>query len=283
MSAGESLRKLRESLGFTIRDVEAASAKIAEKHNNSDYSISLSRLSDIETKNVIPSIYRIYSLATIYRRDIREFLQWYGIDLGCVTEDMQLTKPPRSHLVSATASAVNAQIPVRLDPAFNPRTTVNLGRMIMQWGPVPMAHLAELANGQYSYGYVGTEDLTMFPLILPGSFVQIDDTQTKIRSGKWPSEYQRPIYFVETREGFAVSWCELHGIHLLLKPHPLSPVETKILRYGKDAEVLGQVVAIAMRLDFSKVAGSGEGSLDSAESGGDVISNRPPDPQALMR
>ena len=74
MSAGESLRKLRESLGFTIRDVEAASTRIAEKHNNSDYSISLSRLSDIETKEVVPSIYRIYSLSTIYRRDIREFL-----------------------------------------------------------------------------------------------------------------------------------------------------------------------------------------------------------------
>jgi transcriptional regulator with XRE-family HTH domain len=283
MSAGESLRKLRESLGFTIRDVEAASTRIAERHNSSDYSISLSRLSDIETKEVVPSIYRIYSLSTIYRRDIREFLHWYGIDLSAVSEDLMLTPPPKSHMSSAMDPVMQAEMPLRLDPAFNPRTTMNLGRMIMEWGSVPMAYLAQFAKSNYTYGYVGIDDLTMFPLILPGSFVQIDDTQTRVRSGKWPSEYQRPIYFVETRDGFTVSWCELSGLNLLLKPHPLSPVETKILKYGKEAEILGQVVGIAMRLDSWISAGSGEGSLDSELSNANALSNRPSDPKALMR
>ena len=283
MSAGESLRKLRESLGFTIRDVEAASNRIAERHNNSDYSISLSRLSDIETKEVVPSIYRIYSLSTIYRRDIREFLHWYGIDLAAISGDMTLTPPPKSHVSSAMGSVQKAEMPVRLDPAFNHRTTMNLGRMIMEWGPIPMAHLAQFANSHYTYGYVGTDDLTMFPLILPGSFVQIDDTQTRVRSGKWPSEYQRPIYFVETRDGFTVSWCELSGLNLLLKPHPLSPVETKILKQGKEAEILGQVVGIAMRLDSWVSTGSGEESLDNEVSSANVPPNRPSGPKELMR
>jgi hypothetical protein len=270
-------------LGFTIRDVEAASTRIAERHNSSDYSISLSRLSDIETKEVVPSIYRIYSLSTIYRRDIREFLHWYGIDLSAVSEDLMLTPPPKSHMSSAMDPVMQAEMPLRLDPAFNPRTTMNLGRMIMEWGSVPMAYLAQFAKSNYTYGYVGIDDLTMFPLILPGSFVQIDDTQTRVRSGKWPSEYQRPIYFVETRDGFTVSWCELSGLNLLLKPHPLSPVETKILKYGKEAEILGQVVGIAMRLDSWISAGSGEGSLDSELSNANALSNRPSDPKALMR
>ncbi len=283
MSAGESLRKLRESLGFTIRDVEAASTRIAEKHNNSDYSISLSRLSDIETKDVVPSIYRIYSLSIIYRRDIREFLQWYGIDLSASSEDIKLTPPPKSHLSSVSASLLKVEMPTRLDPAFDPRFTTNLGRMIMEWGPVSMAHLAQFAQTTYTYGYVGTEDLTMFPLILPGTFVQIDDKQTRVRPGKWPSEFQRPIYFVETRDGFTVSWCELTGANLLLKPHPLSPAETKILRYGTDAEILGQVVGIAMRLDAWTSTRSDEGNSGNEGASANEPSSRPPDPKALTR
>jgi hypothetical protein len=68
---------VREQLGFTIRDVEAASVRIAEQHHSDDFAIPLSRLSDIETKGVTPSIYRLYTLSVVYRRDLREILTWY--------------------------------------------------------------------------------------------------------------------------------------------------------------------------------------------------------------
>src|SRR5262249_32311728 len=75
-SGGQSLRVLREQLGLTMRDVENSSSRIAERHGNDEFAIAPSRLSDFETKGVIPSIYRFYSLAVIYRRDIRELLSW---------------------------------------------------------------------------------------------------------------------------------------------------------------------------------------------------------------
>src|SRR5918912_1272208 len=81
-SGGQNLRALREQLGLTMRDVEGASAQIALRHGNDEFSIPPSRLSDVETKGVVPSIYRLYSLAVIYRRDVRELLSWYGIDLN---------------------------------------------------------------------------------------------------------------------------------------------------------------------------------------------------------
>lgn len=43
---------LRERLGLTMRDVESASAKIAEKRDNDEFFIPPSRLSDMETKGV---------------------------------------------------------------------------------------------------------------------------------------------------------------------------------------------------------------------------------------
>src|SRR4029077_7893648 len=96
-SGGQNLRGLREQLGLTMRDVESASARIAEKHGNDEFAIPPSRLSDVETKGVIPSIYRLYSLAVIYRRDIRELLSWYGIDLNGIATDLNLALPPKSH------------------------------------------------------------------------------------------------------------------------------------------------------------------------------------------
>lgn len=81
LTPGQQLRTLREQLGLTMRDVEIASSRLAAKHGSDDFGLALSRLSDIETKGIVPSIYRLYSLAVIYRRDLREILSWYGIDL----------------------------------------------------------------------------------------------------------------------------------------------------------------------------------------------------------
>src|SRR5438445_170102 len=95
-SAGQNLRALRESLGLKMRDVEGASARIARKHQNEEFAIPPSRLSDIETKGVVPSIYRVYALAVIYRRDARELLSWYGVDFNYAASDLGLASPPKS-------------------------------------------------------------------------------------------------------------------------------------------------------------------------------------------
>src|SRR5690349_15295071 len=187
-SGGQNLRALREQLGLTMRDVESASARIAQKHGNDEYAIPPSRLSDVETKGVVPSIYRLYALAVIYRRDIRELLSWYGIDLNRIAADMELTLPPRSHFSNALSGMSSVQIPVRLDPSFDLKKTVNFGRMIEQWGLVPLAYLAQFTNHHFTYGYIGSEDLTMYPILPPGSFVQVDESKNKVMDGGWRSE-----------------------------------------------------------------------------------------------
>ena len=257
-NVGQRLRQLREQLGYTIRDVEAASLRVATKHQNDDFAIPLSRLSDIETKGVIPSIYRLYSLSVIYRRDVRELLGWFGVDVNQTAADLHLAEPPKSHMSDALLSLSNSEIPVSLDPSFDPKKTTNIGRMVQKWGVVPLAHLAALSPEKFAYGYIGSEDFTMYPLLLPGSFVQIDESRNRVQDGVWRSEYERPIYFVELRDGFVCCWCSLQGELLVLQPHPLSPVQPRMMRHGQDAEILGQVVAIAMRLgDWSPAATRG--------------------------
>jgi transcriptional regulator with XRE-family HTH domain len=248
LPAGKSLRTLREKLGLTMRDVENSSAAIAEKYRNEEFSVPPSRLSDIETKGILPSIYRLYTLSVIYRRDLRELLAWYGVDMNNMAADLSLVSPPKSHVSDALASLSSAQLPLRMDPAFDERRTTNLRRMVELWGLVPLAYLAQFAHDSFTYGYIGTQDFTMYPILPPGSFIQVDESKNRVVEGSWRSEYERPIYFVETRDGYTCSWCSMRREDIILQPHPLSPVPVRILRHPQDAEVLGQVVGVAMKL-----------------------------------
>jgi hypothetical protein len=49
------------------------------------------------------------------------------------------------------------------------------------------------------YGFVGMSDRTMYPIIRPGSIVQIHQNQRKIPSTKRQNEHERQIYFIELR------------------------------------------------------------------------------------
>jgi transcriptional regulator with XRE-family HTH domain len=248
ISAGVNLRNVRERLGLTLREVETASERLAGRHKNEKYLIPTNRLSDFENKGTVPGIHRLYSLAIIYRSEFRELLSWYGVDLNQATSDIDACTPPRSHISHMPTTTAGLQIPVQMDPSFDPRKTSNFARMIRQWGTVPLAYLEQLSKVDYTYGYIGTEDLTMYPVLQPGSFVQIDESRNQVTEGGWRSEYERPIYFIETREGHICSWCRQTGEKLIALPHPLSPVPPKVFRFPKEAEVLGQVIGVAMRL-----------------------------------
>ena len=69
-----------------------------------------------------------------------------------------------------------------------------------------------------------------------------------MEEGKWYSEFQRPIYFIETRDGYICCWCSIRKGEIVLQPHPLSPATPRWLKHPQEAEVIGQVVGVAMRL-----------------------------------
>ena len=248
LAAGLNLRGLRERLGLTMREVESASSLISERHGNDEFDVCPSRLSDIETKGLVPSIFRLYSLSVIYRCDLREVLAWYGIDLSLSAADLHLSLPPKSHFEETLRSTPKVAVPTRLDPAFDPRRTANMSRIVEQWGLVPLAYLANQSSDKYMYGYVGSEDFTMYPLLPPGTFLQVDESRSKIVQGIWRSELERPIYFVETRDGYTCCWYSLRGEQIVLQPHPLSPVPVRMMRHPQEAEVIGQVVGVALKL-----------------------------------
>ena len=247
---GDQLRKLRIRLGITTRDVESLSLRIAEEEKNPEFQISNAWLTQLENSDSVPSIYKLYSLSVIYHVKFTDLLLYFGVDLQKVTQHQLLAPLANTHLTNLEVydSDKTVSFPVRFDRSFDLDNTNLLARMVEVWGEIPVALLQHLDLRHNLYGYIGLQDFTLYPLLRPGSFVQVDQRVRKIQPQRWRTEFDRPVYFVELRDGYACSWCELQDGRLLLLPHPLSPCSVRSLDYGRDAEIIGQVTAVAMRL-----------------------------------
>ena len=247
---GEQLRELRARLGVTTREVEECSRAIAGDHGNEEFYISNAWLTQLENKNSIPSIYKLFSLSVIYRTKFADLLGIFGIDLDSSAR-YQLTLPLQStHLATLESPDPERAVtfPVRFDKGFSMEQTSLISRMVEVWGEVPVALIQKLDIRRCQYGYIGLDDYTMYPLLRPGSFVQIDSHPVRTPTADWRTEFDRPIYFIELRDGYACSWCEMRGSQITLIPHPLSGCTIRQFAYPDEAEIVGQVTAVAMRL-----------------------------------
>ena len=265
IDAGLKLKKTRESLGLRYRQVEQASNLIAHKHRNLDYVVGLSRLADIENKGVVPSLHRFYSLCAIYRLDLADVFEWYGIQWEAIWQDFESVAPAKTHLMNFTdGSRGSVALPLQLDPGIDFRKTTYLSRAIQRWGRVPLSLLSNLNIHDYRYGFIGADDYLMYPMLRPGALVQIDERRGRIRNSGWTHEFERPIYFFELRDGYACAWCNLSGDHLILQPHSGSPSQPIVLNYPTDVDVIGQVVGVAMQLGVNDLEARPRGKARSA-------------------
>ncbi len=252
--AGQKLKKVRERLGLRYRDVEEASNRIADTHGNTEYLLGLSRLHDFERNGVVPTLYKLYSLCAIYRLDPVEVMSWYGVRLTDLPSDSARIEVERTHLIeySPPEGAGSVTVPLALDPGLDLRKTTYLSRMIQRWGKLPLMLLDGLDLEDHRYGYIGSDDWFMYPILQPGSLILIDETKRRIINSGWSNEYDRPIYFLELEEGYCCGWCHLSDSgQIVLQPHPAALSNPIFIGRGQ-AEVVGQVVGVAMRLDHSR-------------------------------
>ncbi|HXN94399.1 MAG TPA: helix-turn-helix transcriptional regulator [Candidatus Acidoferrales bacterium] len=246
----EQLKGLRSRLGITTRDVAEFSERIAEAEGNAEFQISNAWLTQIENSDSVPSIFKLYSLSAIYRMKFTDLLRLYGLDLQKLGLHQLAAPLPHTHLTTLEVYDADRTVsfPIRFDRSFELDNTNLLSRMVELWGEVPIALIQHLDIRHSQYGYVGLEDYTLYPLLRPGSFVQIDSRVRKVQPLRRRTEFDRPIYFVELRDGYACAWCDLLDDQLLLLPHPLSPCSVRKFKFGTDAEIVGQVTGVAMKL-----------------------------------
>lgn len=253
---GHKLKRVRERLNLRYREVEDASLQIAKTHKSDEYLVALSRLSDIENKGTVPSIYRLYSLCTIYRLDLIEVLQWYGVNVANLPADAATIALERTHpLHFQCRDGGEVVLPLSIDSGLDLTRTTHLSRAIRQWGKLPLMLLHGNDMKAHRYAYIGTEDWSMYPILQPGSLLLMDESKRKIQTSGWTSEFDRPIYFLEHRDGYACGWCSLSGNRLILQPHPASQCSVQVFSYPGEVEIVGQVTGVAMRLGSGKRRG----------------------------
>lgn len=260
--ADERLRELRVRLGLTTRDVEAKSQQIADEKHNQDYYLSHAWLTDIEKGKFKPSIYKLYTMSAIYHRSFTELLSYFGLRISDLNRDRASIGVPKTHLLDSEADAdiETVTLPVEFKPEFQLEKTNLLARVVAKWDEVPVGLLQHLDLRKSVYGYIGLEDYTLYPLIRPGSLVQIDASQRKLSAEKWTTDFDRPIYFVELRNGYVCSWCQIDRGQLIVIPHPHSHQDVRRFDHPSQAEIVGRVTGVAMRIVGEKVPRAGEPS-----------------------
>jgi transcriptional regulator with XRE-family HTH domain len=259
-SAGEKLKELRLRLGLTTRDVEAKSLTIAEDRHSREYYLSHAWVTDIENGKFTPSIYKFHTFGAIYNRRITELMSYFGLPLGDLSRYRISIGVPKTHLLEGGADVETEKVslPVQFKPEFRLQKTNLLAQVVEKWDQIPLGFLQHLDLRKSVYGYIGLEDYTLFPLIRPGSLVEIDANQRKISPEKWNTEFDRPVYFVELRNGYVCSWCQVDRGQLIVIPHPHSHQDVRRFDYPSQAEIIGRVTGVAMRL-------VGEKGPDAAE------------------
>ena len=207
-------------------------------------------VTEVENGKFTPSIYKIYSLALIYKCTWAKIMGFFGINLLSAADEQKLVGLPNTQLIGSNLEVASRSLilPLDLRKDVELAKTNLVSRMFEKYGGIPAEFREQLDFKHHLYGYVGLEDYTLYPVIRPGSFVEIDDRENKIKPGNWQNEYERPIYFVELRDGYACAWCQINGNQLTLIPSQQSRTQVRHVRYPAEAGIVGRVSVVTMTL-----------------------------------
>jgi hypothetical protein len=236
---GGKLRAARVAWKLTLREVEQRSLRLAQQWGNPAYRISASWLDRVERENRGLSATKLIVLASVYSLTPEQMLALCP-PAGAANAPADEIPGPNATLLAEGHLEAHAKIwlPDSLVTDTPPEATALLPS---EQGLIP---------NHYRRGIIGRQDRTLEPMIRAGSIVLID-TQKRSIAGRreWTHEFDRPIYFLMTREGYVTGFCELdrETDWLTVIPHALSFESNRRWRFKKEIEVVGTVVAAVVR------------------------------------
>lgn len=237
---GTRLRTIRQQWQLSLREVEERSLRLAKERGNQSYQVSASWLDRLEREEHELTVNKLVALSEIYNVPTERLLRSMHPADGQSLILRQLSSPNATMLLTEGPLEDQARYLLPDAPLHQPPDETTL--------------LAP-EDGQlltpYRRGIIGKRDLTLDPMIPACSIVHIDTQKRAISMRRdWTHEFQRPIYFLMTRDGYVCGWCELDKASnwLTLVPHPLSPASSRRWKYRTEIETLGRVIVVAIRL-----------------------------------
>jgi transcriptional regulator with XRE-family HTH domain len=230
VSSGQQLKILRNGRNITVREVEHASRRIADRKGDRRFRISNGWLVQLENGASESSIHKLFSLSVIYRVNFLDLVRLYNVDVDEKEKYECVADPYVTQLVRDNGNG---------DGLVQPAGSNNCVELATKL----VAASNEDSHAGIVYGHLGLADFTMYPMIRPGARLRIDTTQTRLSSTAWHNEYERPIFFIELRDAYACGWCELQGNQLLVIPHHSSPASVRRFTFPREAELVGRVIS----------------------------------------
>lgn len=240
-SIGVKLRTIRQRLHLSLREVEERSLRVAQEWGSPSHHVSAGWLVRLEREEHDLTVSKLNALAKIYEMRPEQLLDCVDLENAQSPTLKQLSAPNATILLGVGPLGTQAKYLLPDRPLSDqPPDETTLLRT--DDGP-------SLAS--YMRGIIGKRDRTLDPMIPAGSIVHIDTKNRVIASRRhWKHEFERPIYFLMTRETYICGWCELDRASdwLTLIPHPLSPDSSRTWKYRAEIENMGRVVVAAIPL-----------------------------------
>jgi hypothetical protein len=115
--------------------------------------------------------------------------------------------------------------------------------LLATWSHVPFLLMQEIDWERGPLVVIGFEDLMMWPLLPPGTLLQLDTKKRKVVDGSW-TEFERPVYLIEYQGKFQCCHLQRKGDMILLISHADSPRHEIAKLPRKDVRVRGQLTPI---------------------------------------
>lgn len=111
------------------------------------------------------------------------------------------------------------------------------------WSEAPLLLMLEVDWKRGPLVLVGQSDQMMWPLMPPGSLLQLDQRERTVGEGRW-DEFERPVYLIEYKGRFRCCHAQRRGDTLRLIPHAESPERTSTSVSYREAKVLGRLTTV---------------------------------------
>ena len=116
-------------------------------------------------------------------------------------------------------------------------------RLLSTWSDVPLPLMLDVDWDRGPLVLIGLSDRMMWPLLPPGSLLQLDQKVKTVASGSG-AEFERPIYLIEYLNKFYCCHAQRRGETLRLISHHESPSSPSFTVPVKKAKVHGQLSLI---------------------------------------
>ena len=246
---GRLLRSSRSKMNLSLREASAMSGQIVGLLGDQRYFVSPSSLSDYEVLDTPPRhFHKSVTLCSLYGLEFHSFVKTIGIE----PEELGQESMP-DHFMGRASPQVSLD---RLGGNEKPNHGGFLGDLLRECGEVPfflrdsIAGISGLPDVSLDdFFWTGGERNALHPYLIDALIVVVNRRKRKPVHFRSKPLWEQPVYAMLKRDGtYLCACCGTENGSLVVHPYSQKLYRPTQLRYHDDAEVVGQIVAIARKL-----------------------------------